>query len=88
MDPDLAAPLLTMEELKRKEPTTTRIQTPLPPAAGHHGRRQRGRERPAGRKKEELSQSKSPQGVFFSRGPTYIIVSSRQPLERFIKDRT
>jgi hypothetical protein len=46
MNPDLAAPLLTGEELESKKPTTTRTQTPLPLVAGHHGRRRREGERP------------------------------------------
>jgi hypothetical protein len=47
-------PIICLEKLKKKKTTTTRIQTPLPRVASHHGRRQRGGERLAGRSGEEV----------------------------------
>jgi hypothetical protein len=46
MDLDPAASLFAGRKLKRRKPTTTGNQTPLPLTAGHHGSRRQGRERP------------------------------------------
>jgi len=48
-DLDPAAQLFAWEKKHKENPKATRSQTPLPPVAGHHGRRRRGGERPAGR---------------------------------------